>query len=219
MKRIAVFTILIFQSIYSIGQNKNASFGLIGSIDYSSYDFRVTPFDHDYKSNYGCSLGFVFQYHLNGKIFVGSGLNYSTKGYEIKYNYVIMYPGDPAIPRQSELTVSYLSMPIMIGYQLVNFGKLKFSPSFGLNIGFQMNETENTIYEDNSEKQSELLTHDLNKMQLSLSLNLGFKYPLGDKFKIGIEPFIGKGLNKMNDDSMSSGQLSYGGILGLYYKF
>jgi hypothetical protein len=220
MKKSIILTLFVLQTIYLIGQNKNISIGLVGSFEYSNYNFKETIYNtnYDYQSIIEYSAGLGFQYYIHEKIFVGSGLAYFTKGYEVKYNYVMMSPNDPAVPKQSELKVSYLSIPIKIGYQFLKFGNLKFNPSIGLNIGLQMNDIETTTYEDNSERKTKFLNQDLNKMQIILNLDFGFSYDLGDKFKIGIEPFIGKGLNKMDDQSMKSSQLIFGGNVVLYYK-
>ena len=140
MKNITIFTFLFFTIFYSIGQDKKISLGLISSIEYNEYDFKETDFhpNYDYKSNTGYSIGLGLDYQIQEKIFVKSGLTYSILGYQLKYNYLVRDPGDPLIPRKSELTVSYISIPLMIGYQVMNFGNLRFNPSFGLNFGFQI---------------------------------------------------------------------------------
>lgn len=222
MKRISILIVLLVTTtLVSIGQVKSTFIGLIGSIEYNKYDFKKTMLNSnfDYNSNIGYSTGVGLKFQLQEKIFIKTGLLYATQGYQLKYNYVVLDTNDPAIPSQTKLKLLYLHVPIMFGYQCLNFGNFKFTPSGGLIIGYQINETENTTYDDGSIRKSDFLNQNLNKLQVRFEVALGFEYLIGDKFKIEIGPFIGKGLNKLDDELMKSCQIAYGLILGLYYKF
>jgi hypothetical protein len=206
-------------TVYSIGQDNNLSIGLTGSIGVNNYYFKGTGFNYEYNSKIGYSYGLGFHYFIGDKIFIISGLEHFTQGYQINYNYTFMDPGDPAIPRHSDLSVSYLTIPIMIGFQSNDISRIRFNPSVGINLSFQVNENERTIYEDNSEKESELLSQNLNHAQVMLKMNFGIEYHLSNRFKIMLDPYIGKGLNKLDTKSMKSGQFSYGSALAIYVKF
>lgn len=218
MKRITIFTLLflIITVFYSIGQEKRVSIGLASSIEFNDYNFEESG--STYNSTIGYSIGFDLQYLVFDKLLLKSGINYSTQGYELKHGYIFHDTEDPFIPRESKLKVSCLRIPIMVGYQIYQTGKISFAPSIGLRFGFQINENESTIFEDNSERETTFLTDDLNKNQILANLNLAFNYNLNGNFKISIEPFIGKALIRLNENTMSSGQFSYGGFLGLYYR-
>jgi len=220
MKKITIIAfLLLIITINLIGQDNKFSVGLIGSLGTNKFYFEETGFNYDYISKLDFSYGIGFQYYFLEKVFISSGIKCLTIGYKVKYNYILRDPGDPAFPRQSELNVSYLKVPIMIGYKVFQTKKFSFNPSLGISICFETNRTGTTIYEDNSERESELLDEDINTTIVLCNLDFGVEYHLKDKFKIGLEPYIGKGLNKLNDDTMSSGQLSYGGIPGLFYIF
>jgi hypothetical protein len=201
------FIVYLFLSITmcSIGQDNKLSVGLISSIGSNKYYFKDTGFNYDIKSDLESSFGIGFQYYLHKRVFINTGISYLTNGYHLKYNYVFQDPGDPVIPRQSNLIVSYLKIPIIFGVQLLETQKIRFNPSLGINLYFKKNETETTVYEDDSERESELLNQDLNKTIVVLDLGFGFEYHLSERFKFGFEPYLGKGLNRLNDESLLSG--------------
>lgn len=129
-----------------------------------------------------------------------------------------MDEGDPLIPRQSDLTISYLRIPLKAGIQIFDYGKLNFNPSIGLNTAFQVNSNEMTTYEDDAKRESYILTRGLNKTQLGLNIDLEFEFNVNENLSFKFIPYISKGLNKLNDNAMSSGQFSYGGQLGVFYR-
>lgn len=221
MKKISILTFLFFAiGLTSNGQESKFSIGLIGSIESNDYDFKEMDINsnYEYESFIGYSFGSGMKYGINEKLFIESGLTYYSQGYQVKYNYIFADQGDPAIPKHSDLTVSYLKVPLKVGYEVFKIGNVKFNPTIGLNTAFQLYSMENTTYEDNSEKESDYLSNDLNEIQLSLNLDLGFEFNFSEKIALSITPFISKGLNKLDKNTMDTGQLSYGGLFGIYYK-
>jgi hypothetical protein len=220
MRKITILAFLFLSiTICMIGQENKLSVGLISSIGSNKFYFKETGFNYEYKSDLEFSFGIGFHYYVLKKVFINTGIAYLTNGYHLKYNYVFRDPGDPLIPRQSDLIVKYLKVPIIIGVQLFETQRIRFNPSLGINLFFKTNETGTTVYEDNTERDSELISQDLNKTIVLLNLGFGLEYYLNERFTIGFEPYLGKGLNRLADKSMSSGQFSYGGILGIFYKF
>jgi hypothetical protein len=217
MKKIALTFILLLTILKLSGQD-HISIGLNGSIGGNKYFFKESGFDYEYKSRLASSLGFGVQY-LFKNIFIFTGLEYTTWGYQLEYNYIFMDPGDPAIPRQSELKVTYFTLPVMAGIQLYHKNKISFNPSAGFDLNFQTECNENTLFEDNSERESKFLNQNLHKTQVIFELDFATEYHLAKKFKVLVAPYVGKGLSLLDFESMKTGQLSYGCKFGFYYMF
>ncbi|HLO61289.1 MAG TPA: outer membrane beta-barrel protein [Bacteroidales bacterium] len=215
MKRVTLTSalFLVFLNLYA--QDHKISIGINGSLGGNKY-FKETGFDYEYKTRLTTSLGIDFHYQFN-HLFLGSGLGYGTQGYQLKYNYLIEDPGDPAIPRQSDLKVSYISIPVRFGIQLIHKNRLMFYPSVGLDLTIQTKCEENTVFEDNSEHKSKFLIQNLHQSQVIAQLDLGTGYQLSERCIIRVTPFIGKGLSVLDYKSMKTGQLSYGCRFGVYF--
>jgi opacity protein-like surface antigen len=222
MKKISFLVIIIFPILVNLnGQDNRFSIGLIGSLESNKYDFISTSLteNYDYEASIGYSCGIGAKYNLTEKLFLKSGLLLYSHGYSIKYNYVFMDEGDPLIPRQSDLRVTYFRIPLKVGFQVLNFGKFSFNPAVGLNTAFQISIYEKTTYEDNAQRESTILSADLNKTQLGINIDLGVEYELSQNMNLTIIPYLAKGLNKLDDNGMETGQISIGGKFGLYYRF
>lgn len=202
-------------------QEKKFSLGIEGSIDGIEYQFLETDINsnYEYNSNIAYSFGIGIKYRVVEKLSLKTGILYSEQGYNLSYNYVFMNSGDPSIPRESELSVSYIRIPIMIGYEIFDNEKFRFNPSIGMDLNFLANDTEVTTFEDGNKSNTNYQNQNLNSVLALLKLNFGLEYFIGNQIEVGLSPFIGKGLNKMDSESMKSGQLSYGISLGLFYNF
>jgi len=222
MKKISFLVISIFSILVNLnGQDNRFSIGLIGSLESDKYDFKSTSLteNYEYESSIGYSCGIGAKYNLTEKLFLESGLLLYSLGCSIKYNYVFMDDGDPLIPRQSDLRVTYFRIPLKVGFQILDFGKFSFKPSVGLYTAFQISTDEKTTYEDNAQRESTILSTDLNKPQLGINIDLGVDYELRQNMNLTIIPYFTKGLNKLSANGMESGHISIGGTFGLYYRF
>ncbi|MFO7789236.1 MAG: porin family protein [Bacteroidales bacterium] len=221
MKKIAFLLSLLIIVLPVFGQEKDLSFGLAGGLESNNYDFNKTTTgyrNHDLSSKIAFSTGIEFKYHIHEKIFCKSGLWFYQQGYDVVYNFIALDPGDPLVPKESELFVISLQVPLKIGYEFTMLKKIRFNYSAGLIPHYQLSKNETTIFADNSEKESELLSNDLNKFQIGIILDLGVEYHLTDKIYISFIPFLFKSLTKLNSDLMNSGKITYGGQIGIQCK-
>jgi hypothetical protein len=201
------------------GQEKIATIGVNGSIDYLNVDFKpITGFNHKYEMNQSFSFGLRFQYNISERLSLRSGMTYSVKGYKLNYKFILMDSGDPVIPRESKLNIAYLGIPVMAGYSIINNERFKLSPSFGLINEILISNNETSIFEDNKEGESQFLNQNLNKFLLSVQINLGLEYHIGKKIFFGLEPYLRYGFNKFDNEIMISNPVTYGGVLSINYK-
>lgn len=225
MKKASFVMIILAISNLIIAQESKLSLGLVGSVDIQKNNYE-TPTgaqkNYEFNSLIGFSAGMRAQYMLSDKFFLRSGLLYAQRGYQVDYNFIFRDLGDPAIPRTSYIKSYFLTVPILIGYGALDGEKFKIIPAAGINVGFGINETETTIYEDDSKRKSDLpefMQSELNKSQVSIQLNLSVEYHLTEKLFVSIEPYINYGFSGLNDNIEKGNPMTYGGILGVNYKY
>lgn len=219
MKKLSIILIILLVSNLSFGQENKFSIGILGSFDKFDYDFKpITGFNHEYNINSAYSLGLNVKYNFAERLFAKGATQYSKRGYQLDYDYNFMDPGDPYIPRETTIKLSYIGIPIFIGYNLYNGERFKIAPSVGLVSEFLISDTETSVFEDNSERESEFLNQDLNKFLISSQLNLAFDYHFSDKIFLSLEPYVGIGFNAIDEDKIKSNSISYGGIFSINYK-
>jgi hypothetical protein len=217
-KIILIFSILLLSNVL-LGQENKISIGLLGSLDKYEFDFKpIIGFDHEYEINPAYSFGLTVQYNVTERIISKGGFQYSEKGYKLNYAYNFMDPGDPFIPRSTNLKVRYLSIPLFLGYYFKNREIIKLSSSIGIVSDFLINNNEKSVFEDDTERESEFLNRNLNQFLLSSQVNIGIEYHLEKKLIFIIEPYLRYGLNAVDDDIMESNSISYGGIISVNYK-
>ena len=221
MKNIIITTILFFIYGSVTSQENKFSLGVVGSYDNYSLqalkNFGSDVYTFDIIPAY--RLGFDFRYQTNNHLFVESGLLYTDKGYKVNYHFIFIDPNDPLIPKESTVKLRSLGVPIMLGYNIKKGDKLNFYTSVGFlnEIVFDISET--SIFEDDSIKESNNVSKKIAKFFLSTQLNLGVGYQFNDKVELNISPYIRYGLNKISNNLMEFNPISYGGLIGLNYKF
>jgi len=222
MKKATLLLCILFATIALRAQQNSMSVGLMTSLDVYNFDFSTTTlqfFDHEYTTNTGFSAGLTYRYHLNESLVLKTGLNYAEKGYTLDYNFIFFDERDPAIPKQTTLTSSYLGVPVFVGKHLLNGEHFKITPSAGLLSEFLISSSETSVFEDDSERETMYMTENLSEMLFSGQFNLGLECHLGKRFYFTLEPYMRYGFNSLDETVMEATQLSYGGLLSVNYTF
>lgn len=219
MKKLIIINVILLLSFNSIGQESKFSIGVFSSIGRHNFDFKRTAgFYHNYELNLSYSVGLNVKWNLSERFFTKGAIQYSQIGYKLEYDFNLIEPGDPLIPRETTIDIYYFGIPIYLGYDLYNGDKFIIAPSAGLVNEFIIGDNETSIFEDNSERDSKLLNQNLNKYLISSQINLAFEYHLSDKLFVNLEPFLRIGFTSIDDEMVESNTFSYGGILSINYK-
>jgi len=219
MKKLIIISTFLLLSTLSFGQENKFSIGILSSFDKFDYDFKpITGFNHEYDINSAYSFGLNVKYNFAERLFAKGAILYSKRGYKLNYDYTLMEPGDPYIPRETTIKLDYIGVPLFVGYILYNGEKFKIAPSLGLVSEFLIRDNETSVFGDNSERESEFLNQNLNKFLISSQLNLAFDYHLSDKIFLSLEPYLRIGFNAIDNDIIKSNSISYGGIISINYK-
>ncbi|MCF8363153.1 MAG: PorT family protein [Prolixibacteraceae bacterium] len=219
MKKLIIISTILLLSNLSFGQENKFSIGILSSFDKFDYDFKpITGFNHEYHINSAYSFGLNFKYNFAERLFTKGAIQYSKRGYKLNYDYNVMEPGDPLIPRETTIKLDYIGVPLFIGYNLYDGEKFKIAPTLGLVSELLISNNETSVFEDDSERESEFLNQNLNKFLISSQLNMAFDYHFSNKFFLSLEPFFSISINAIDNEIMESNSISYGGILSINYK-
>lgn len=230
MNRLIIISTILLLSNISFGQKNKISIGLLGSLD--KFNSKpVTGSNYECEINTAYSFGLNVKYNLAKRLFIKVGGQYSKREYKLDYNFIFTESGDPLIPRETTNELNYIGIPLFMGYDLYNGDKFKIAPSFGLLNEILFSDNETTIFEDNSEIESDFLRQALDKIIFSYQFNLAFSYHFADRLYLSFEPYLRFGFIAYNNepyprfgfdandvDIFDSNSMSYGGVLSINYK-
>ena len=225
MKNVLVLIITLLMYQIGVSQDSKFTLGVVGSLDVYSVKFKTPPpgiyEDLEYDFQNGFSIGARFEYYFSEKLSLRTGLLYSSKGYTVGYNFSFAQPNDPSVPRNSTFNVGMINIPLLLGYELVNWGKFKITPALGMVVYGKLHESEVTVYEDDSERKNELsepFSPTLSNTQFSAQFNLGFSYYFTDKVFVLFEPFFNYSFSGLNPTIEDGNPIMHGGILSVNYR-
>lgn len=126
-------------------------------------------------------LGLNFRYKFSERLFAQGGLQYSERGYTLE-GWEPYSPGsglgDPTIGANTGVELSYIGVPLFVGYCVLNSDRVKIETALGFVTEF--------LVGDNLEAPS----NRRNSVLLSPQLNLGFEYHFGNKWFVSVEPCV-----------------------------
>lgn len=225
MKNLIFITVLTLFFHNGFSQDSRLTLGVEGSFDAYSVKYKASipgiSESTEFESFNGYSVGGRLEFYFSDKLTLRTGILYLIKGYKVDYNFLFVQPNDPAIPRTSTFKVGMINLPFLLGYQLVSWGDFKVTPALGMVIYGKIHENETTIYEDDSERKSDLAepySPTLSNTQFSAQFNLGLSYYFTDKVFVLFEPFFNYGFSGLNPTIEDGNPLMYGGILSVNYK-
>lgn len=211
MKILKHLVLLLFLPISLIGQ-RDLNIGITGSSgmcflsEKSNYSAKYT-WDANY--NAGVDFSFSLSKRSDGSI----GLYFSKMGYKVDYNFTFIQPDDPAIPRNSDISATYLDIPVKFNFSFIKSRKWESYLSFGLIYTRLIDSDDVTVYEDNSVRNSDYL----NDFTWIAGVGLGVKYNLNKKISLKLEPQFRKYKDPL-DDLMYEKPWAINANLGVVYK-
>ena len=212
-KLILGVSILLFaNTVHS--QNKEWSIGIIGTPNfYSIKPWKGVDF-LSYENDLGLTIGLETIYSFNQKLNVGIGTNLTNVAYHGQYDFVFNDPGDPCIPREGNIKLVYVDIPVFARMNVLKHHKIGLYPCIALNSSFLIDYEDETTFEDNSIRESGFL----NSFLLSGQIGLGLVYKLNDKISLRFEPRFRKYF-KGFDLLIIRGQELFQTVVGIEYNF
>jgi len=85
-----------------------------------------------YTNNSSYRAGIEIAFPLRNRSSLAAGAYYSTIGYYVAYKFKFHQSGDPFIPRNSDITVNYLEIPLTYSFDIIAKPKLEIYSSLGI---------------------------------------------------------------------------------------
>lgn len=225
MKNFKILILAILVSFVAQGQNNKFSFGLLASPDVYYYKLnREFPgFNQKYQVRFNYRAGVNLQYNITEYLSIQTGFHYVTKGYSLKYNWILTDLGDPAIPLKSNFDIAYLGVPIIVTGYFNETDKRSFFISGGFTIDYLKSSRETSIMGDHKKRETEFLKslydQHLSGKLFSFELGMGMKYTVNDKIFATICPEFMYGFGGVEEDvALISDPASFGIMLGMHYN-
>ena len=188
------------------------------------------------KSSFANSSGLNAQYHFSKNFFLGTGLSYSQRSENIRYNYTIdlspivdkninkimdYKPQDPEpISHTGSNSYHFIEIPLNLGFKTPLSTNFEFRSQFGMSYLLLLrNEGVKADYTDLSLK--DLSDFTLNKNNIAINSRAGV-YWNNKNFTVGAEPIFSLNLNNLNQVNTSAiivKPYSFGFNISTNYKF
>jgi len=181
------------------------------------------------KSGYTTGINMIF--HLNTNIGIGTGIQYSNKGYQIKTedltfgSMIDPRKGFTNNPSGAAITSAkfiynyhYIDIPLKINF---SFGKkkIRFITSVGVATNIFITETSTSVlkYDDGTkDRNTQQTTYNYNKVNISPFVSAGIDWKFNSKTSLKIEPTLRYGALKIIDAPVT-GYLWNAGLNISYY--
>jgi opacity protein-like surface antigen len=198
MKKIVMFSLVALLGINATTQAQLSVTGHAG-LNYSTIATDEPDASDFIDSKLGFYIGASAAKDINDNLFVGAGLNYSTKGYA--YSSSVDVPGFFKVDSEGSSSMNYLEIPINIGYRIGDKITIQAGPYLGLLMGVSNKSTTTTLdYTTNlSSTSEESNSDDTGWSKSDFGLNIGAGLNLTESLSIRLN--YGLGLADLNDDS------------------
>lgn len=185
----------------------------------SSSDFVLTQRNNreTIKVGYTAGLNVCF----NFKKFVGleTGIQYSNKGFQTKFQDLIIGQPDPSLPNKSKFIYDYhyIDIPLKVNFT-VGKKKVRLFTSIGVTTNIFIRETQTSVlvYSDRTDKKTNPTNFDYNKLNISPTISVGMDYKINSRMNLRVEPTFRYGVLKIIDTPVT-GYLYNGGLNISYY--
>ncbi|MCG8309056.1 MAG: PorT family protein [Cytophagales bacterium] len=135
--------------------------------------------------NYSIGLSGGFKSGTRWKILMD--ILYSTKNFDLYYNFRPVDSGDPNIPDRTAYQQAYVEIPLSFNYSILRKGNLIFFWKLGLSSGFLLNKKYQTFRGDDSEIETpESITMKIRPELLGLHVGIETEYQLSDYFSLSL---------------------------------
>jgi opacity protein-like surface antigen len=217
MKKILMFSLVALLGINATTQAQLSISGQAG-LNYATLVTDEPDASDLIDSKLGFYIGANATKDINDNLYIGAGLNYSTKGYSSSVT--VDVPGFLKVDTEGSSSLNYLEIPINIGYRVGDLITIQAGPYLGLLMGVSNKSKSTTLdYTTNTTTMAEDSNTDATGWSKSdFGLNIGAGLNVSESLSIRLN--YGLGLADLNDDSNVTYTYTNNVLsVGLGYKF
>ncbi len=170
------------------------------------------------KVGYTAGLNVCF----NIKKFIGleTGIQYSNKGYQTKFNDLIFGQPDPSAPNKAKFIYNfhYIDIPVKANFT-IGKKKVRFFTSVGVtpNIFIKETSTSVLVYSDRTDRKTSPTNYDFKKVNISPTISVGIDWKINSRMNLRVEPTFRYGVLNIIDAPVTD--YLYSGGLNISYYF
>lgn len=206
----------LFVTVNSMVLAQSLKLGLSTDLSSKSMDMTTYTLKHNAGRSFTYGATFHLSYEFHNKMNIHTGLGFEQNRFNFEHDLNPSDSNDPLLPIESTVKISYLNIPIQIGYRISLSDKLALSPSLGMNFGLRLNNSEEVTHASNNTSETELVFTNLNNILYTVIVDFSFDYQLTEKTSIYLTPYLGNSINKIDDVNADNTFFQYGGRLGIY---
>jgi hypothetical protein len=155
-------------------------------------DSKITQIRNDrevYK--YGNSIGATFGYRISKFVEIGTGVNFSSRGFQTKEDSIKVQEPDPVFPDKIKVVdhFYYLGIPLKCGFRK-DFNKISVVSSIGIMPNLLLNQKVEYITTKNDQVEHNIYdrTYEYRRIDLTAIISIGLAYKVSHKMDLIIEP-------------------------------
>jgi len=169
---------------------------------------------------FGYHAGVDFCLNFTKWLSVQSGVQFSMKGYQLKFADMAPLQPDPILPEKLKFIYNfyYLDIPVKANF-ILGKGRVRFSSSLGMAVNVFLKETQTGIYiysDGHSERKTDNTINDYKRVNLSVIASAGIDIKLINRMNLRIEPDFRYGVTNIIKAPVT-GRLWDGGLNVGYY--
>jgi hypothetical protein len=176
------------------------------SFDVNRHDFAPpsVPFFRYYSEReWGIQAGILF--HPFPRIITFAGVGYVTKSFSMEYNYEMIDNDPMAIPERTAVRVSYIEVPVQVGYEFFRHRAFSAYVTGGLYATFRIDQQELTTYQNAPPADTKTFLGSNTKFMMAGSAGLMLQQAIGKRWAVVVQPSYMWYTEPVNTEAMASG--------------
>lgn len=202
-----------------LSRKKLLSFGLIisaGLYHLSGKADENKNFTYEPGVNYGAGLSAGLKVKERWGIVLQ--FLYSTKNFDLYYNFQTVDEGDPFIPEKTVYQQAYMDLPLLLDYQVLEKGDWKLFGEVGFVPGFLLNSEKQTFHKDGSEMETpEFLEMKIRPQLFGAQLDIMAEREIGKYFSLTLSTGWRQYFNGINKEDLPTQFGLFQGTAGIRY--
>jgi hypothetical protein len=185
----------------------------------SSSDLVLKQNNENETIKFGYTAGINVCFNIKKFVGIETGIQYSNKGYQTKFEDVIYSQPEPSAPNKAKLIYDFhcLDIPVKANFT-IGKKKVRFFTSVGVTTNIFVKETSTSVlvYSDRTDRKTNSINNDYNRVNFSATISAGIDYKINRRMNLRVEPTFRYGVFKIIDAPVT-GYLYNGGLNISYY--
>ena len=204
-----------------INVSPDICYRMLKDTDHSSASGFISTYNNNNEIiKVGYTAGLNVCFNLSHLIGLETGIQYSNKGYQTKFQELFFagYIQDAPMKVKYIYNFHYIDIPVKVNF---TFGKnkVRFFTSVGLttNVFIEETQTRISVYSNGKQKGTSPTNIDYNRINISPTVSVGFDYKINNRMNLRVEPTFRYGILTIIDAPIHGYLFSAGLNISYYF--